>query len=142
MVTSGKHFNGGCCYDYGNGELSRHYEAGPTMDAIYFGNSTQFTGSGNGAGPWIMADMEDGMVAQGGGGKNDKLLSQTSTYVTAMEKNNGTTEFALKAADATKTGCRPISSIGTCFVSTGTVSGRAVTSATFTLCSTDGHTWI
>ncbi|HEV8549977.1 MAG TPA: arabinofuranosidase catalytic domain-containing protein, partial [Polyangiaceae bacterium] len=53
-------------------------------------------------GPWIMADMEDGMVAQGGSGKNNSDMSQTSTYVTAMEKNNGTTEFALKAADATK----------------------------------------
>jgi hypothetical protein len=49
-----------------------------------------------------MADMEDGMVAQGGSGKNNSDMSQTSTYVTAMEKNNGTTEFALKAADATK----------------------------------------
>jgi hypothetical protein len=102
MVTSGTHFSSGCCYDYGNGELSRKYEAGPSMDAIYFGNSTTW-GSGNGAGPWIMADMEDGMVAQGGSGKNNSLLSQTSTYVTAMEKNNGTSEFALKAADATKT---------------------------------------
>jgi hypothetical protein len=47
--------------------------------------------------------MEDGMVAQGGSGKNNNLMSQTSTYVTAMEKNNGTSQFALKAADATAT---------------------------------------
>jgi hypothetical protein len=100
MVTSGKHFNGGCCYDYGNGEISRVYVAGPSMDAIYFGNSTQWA-TGNGSGPWIMADMEDGMIAQGGGGKNNDLMSQTSTYVTAMLKNDGTTQFALKAADAT-----------------------------------------
>ena len=100
MVTSGKHFNGGCCYDYGNGEVSRLYVAGPSMDALYFGSSTQWA-TGNGTGPWVMADMEDGMIAQGGGGKNNNLLSQTSTYVTAMEKNDGTAEFALKAADAT-----------------------------------------
>jgi hypothetical protein len=100
MVTSGKHVNGGCCYDYGNGETTRKYVPGPSMDAIYFGTSTQWA-TGNGAGPWVMADMEDGMVAQGGPGKNDKLLSQPFNYVTAMEKNNGTTEFALKAADAT-----------------------------------------
>ena len=100
IVTSGKHFNGGCCYDYGNGEVSRTYVAGPSMDALYFGSSTQWA-TGNGTGPWVMADMEDGMIAQGGGGKNDKLISQTSSYVTAMEKNNGTTDFALKAADAT-----------------------------------------
>jgi hypothetical protein len=101
IVTSGTHVNGGCCYDYGNGEVTRTYVAGPSMDALYFGTSTQWA-TGNGTGPWVMADMEDGMIAQGGGGKNDKLLSQTSTYVTAMEKNNGTSDFALKAADATK----------------------------------------
>jgi hypothetical protein len=99
-VMSGTHVNEGCCYDYGNGETSRKYVAGPSMDALYFGTSTQW-GSGNGAGPWVMADMEDGMVAQGGSGKNNSLLSQPYKYVTAMEKNNGTTEFALKAADAT-----------------------------------------
>jgi hypothetical protein len=101
MVTSGTHFSSGCCFDYGNGELSRKYEAGPSMDSIYFGNNTTW-GTGNGSGPWIMADMEDGMVSQGGSGKNNNSMSQTSPYVTAMEKNNGTTAFALKAADATK----------------------------------------
>ncbi len=101
MVTSGTHYSSGCCFDYGNGETSRTYVAGPSMDAIYFGNSTTW-GTGNGSGPWIMADMEDGMVSQGGSGKNNSSLSQTTPYVTAMEKNNGTTEFALKAADATK----------------------------------------
>ncbi len=100
MVTSGKHFNSGCCFDYGNGELSRHYEAGPTMDAIYFGSSMQWA-HGAGAGPWILADMEDGMIAWGSGGNNPNLLSQPFTYVTAMEKNDGTANFALKAADAT-----------------------------------------
>lgn len=101
IVTSGKHFNTGCCYDYGNGETSRKYVAGPSMDALYFGSSTQWA-HGNGTGPWVMADMEDGMITQGDNGNNDKLLSQTSAYVTAMEKNNGTSTFALKAADATK----------------------------------------
>ena len=27
MVTSGKHVSSGCCFDYGNAELSRRYEA-------------------------------------------------------------------------------------------------------------------
>jgi hypothetical protein len=101
MVTSGTHFNGGCCYDYGNGETSRTYVAGPSMDAIYFGNCTIW-GTGNGDGPWIMADMEDGMVSGPNSGQNNQLMSQPFPYVTAMEKNNGTSEYALKAADATK----------------------------------------
>ncbi len=100
IVTSGKHYNSGCCYDYGNAEVSRTYVAGATMDALYFGNSTTW-GSGNGSGPWVMADLEGGIFAHGSTGKNNNLMSQTATYVTAIEKNNGTTEFALKAADAT-----------------------------------------
>jgi len=100
VVTSGKHFNGGCCYDYGNGEVSRTYVPGNSMDALYFGNGTQW-GSGNGAGPWVMADLEGGVFSGLTTGKNDQLMSQPFDYVTAMEKNNGMTELALKAANAT-----------------------------------------
>jgi hypothetical protein len=95
MVTSGTHVNSGCCFDYGNGETSRTYVAGPSMDAIYFGTSTQWA-HGAGSGPWIMADMEDGMVIG-----NSNTPSITYKYVTAIEKNNGTTEWALRGADAT-----------------------------------------
>jgi hypothetical protein len=95
MVTSGTHFNTGCCFDYGNGETSRTYVAGPSMDALYFGSSTQWA-HGTGSGPWIMADMEDGMVIG-----NSNTPSITYKYVTAIEKNNGTTEWALRGADAT-----------------------------------------
>jgi hypothetical protein len=100
VVTSGKHFNGGCCYDYGNGEVSRTYVPGNSMDALYFGNGTQW-GSGNGTGPWVMADLEGGVFSGLTTGKNEMLISQPFNYVTAMEKNNGTSELALKAADAT-----------------------------------------
>ena len=100
MVTSGKHFNGGCCFDYGNGETNRTYLPGPSMDAIYFGNGTTW-GSGSGAGPWVMADLEDGVFSGASATKNNNLLSNASSYVTAMEKNNGTTEMQLKASDAT-----------------------------------------
>jgi len=100
VVTSGKHFSNGCCYDYGNGEVSRLYVPGNSMDALYFGNGTQW-GSGNGSGPWVMADLEGGVFSGLTTGKNEMLISQPFTYVTAMEKNNGMTELALKAADAT-----------------------------------------
>jgi len=100
MVTSGEHFNGGCCYNYGNGQTSRTYEGGPTMDSVYFGNCTIW-GTGVGNGPWVMADMEDGIVSGSGTGQNPNLESLPFPYVTAMEKNNGTTEFAIKGADAT-----------------------------------------
>jgi len=105
MVTSGKHVNASCCFDYGNGETSRTYVPGNSMDALYFGSATIWD-AGNGTGPWVMADLEGGLFSQGprassGKTTNNNLISQTSTYVTAMEKNDGKAKFSLKAADAT-----------------------------------------
>jgi len=100
MVTSGKHYGSGCCFDYGNGPTSRTMSGGGTMDAVNFSSCTIW-GTGAGSGPWVMADLEGGLFAQGGGGKNNSVLSMTGTYVTAVEKNNGSNEFALRGGDAT-----------------------------------------
>lgn len=100
VVTSGTHISTGCCYDYGNGEVSRTYVPGNSMDALYFGSGTQW-GSGNGSGPWVMADLEGGVFSGVDTKKNAALISQPFKYVTAFEKNNGMTELSLKAADAT-----------------------------------------
>jgi hypothetical protein len=99
VVTSGTHFNSGCCFDYGNGPTSRTMSGGGTMDSLYFGNSTTW-GSGGGTGPWVMADLEGGIYAKGGGGQNTAVLSLPHTYVTAVEKNNGTSEFSLRGGNA------------------------------------------
>jgi len=48
-----------------------------------------------------MADLEYGIFAQNNTNKNQNDPAQTSTFVTAVLKNNGTTEFALKGSDAT-----------------------------------------
>ena len=100
MVTSGKHYGSGCCFDYGNGETNRMYVAGPSMDALNFSNCTIW-GTGAGAGPWVMADLEGGLYSKGSSGQSTADPSLTYTYVTAMEKNNGTGTFALKGGDAT-----------------------------------------
>jgi len=100
MVTSGKHYGNGCCFDYGNGETNRMYVAGPSMDALNFSNCTIW-GTGAGAGPGVMADLEGGLYTKGSSGQNTSVPTLTYTYVTAMEKNNGTGTFALKGADAT-----------------------------------------
>lgn len=39
MVTSGKRFNGLCCFDYGNAETDNADDGDGTMEAIYFGNA-------------------------------------------------------------------------------------------------------
>ena len=70
------------------------------MDSVYFGNCTIW-GRGAGNGPWVMADMEDGIVSGSGTGQNPNLPSMPFPYVTAVEKNNGRTEFALRGSNAT-----------------------------------------
>ena len=100
MVTSGTHANSGCCFDYGNSETSRSADGAGTMDAINFSTTTAW-GSGAGSGPWIMADLEWGLFAQDSYDMNPNNPSQTAPYVTAVLKNNGTTEFALRGSDAT-----------------------------------------
>ncbi|KAM0360162.1 hypothetical protein ACHAP4_003796 [Fusarium culmorum] len=66
-VLDGTHYNGGCCFDYGNAEISSKDTGNGHMEAIYFGDNTVW-GSGSGKGPWIMADLENGLFS----GKNPK----------------------------------------------------------------------
>jgi hypothetical protein len=55
-VLDGTHYNGGCCFDYGNAETSSTDTGNGHMEAIYFGN-IKVWGYGSGNGPWIMADV-------------------------------------------------------------------------------------
>jgi hypothetical protein len=99
MVTSGTHYNSGCCFDYGNSEADRKADGAGAMDALNFSNITAW-GTGAGNGPWVMADLEYGIFAQNNTSKNQNDPAQTSTFVTAVLKNNGTTEFALRGGNA------------------------------------------
>ncbi|GAA1968069.1 arabinofuranosidase catalytic domain-containing protein [Catenulispora subtropica] len=99
MVTSGQHVNNGCCFDYGNSETDRRADGAGAMDAIYFGTSCWFGGC-SGSGPWVQADLEYGLYSGGSQSWNPNQRAFTSRYVTAMLKNNGTSQFALKGADA------------------------------------------
>ena len=40
MVTSGQHFNGECCFDYGNAENDGIDTGKGSMEALYFGNKS------------------------------------------------------------------------------------------------------
>jgi len=99
MVTAGKHYNGGCCFDYGNAEIDALDHGKGTMEAIYWGNSTGWS-RGAGAGPWVMADIENGLWA----GNESVQATNTpidATFVTAMVKG-GSDGFALLGGDATQ----------------------------------------
>ena len=60
-VVNGHHFNGGCCFDYGNGETDSHDDGSGTMETAYFGNATPWY-HGPAPGPWIMTDQENNLV--------------------------------------------------------------------------------
>jgi hypothetical protein len=78
--------------DYGNAESNNLDTGAGSMEAIYFGNSKGW-GHGSGEGPWIMADLENGLWAG-----NAKAMPQepiVADYVTAMVKGK-TDGFALK----------------------------------------------
>jgi len=60
-VVNGKHFNSGCCLDYGNAEIDSRDDDNGTMETAYFGNATPWY-SGSGDGPWIMTDQENNLV--------------------------------------------------------------------------------
>ena len=97
MVTSGKHYNGGCCFDYGNAETSNNDDGNGTMEAIYFGNCTGW-GRGSGNGPWVMADLENGLFA-GTNGTNNNNTPLSVDYVTAMVKGKPG-RFAIKGGNS------------------------------------------
>ncbi|WP_293988196.1 alpha-L-arabinofuranosidase B [Streptomyces sp.] len=99
MVTSGTHVNNGCCFDYGNTEIDHLADGNGAMDAINFGTECWFGGC-SGTGPWVQADLENGLFSGGTKTWNPNQVSQTSRFVTAMLKNNGTTQMALKGANA------------------------------------------
>ncbi len=84
-VVNGRHYNGGCCFDYGNGEIDSRDDAEGTMETAYFGNATAWY-HGRGPGPWIMTDQENNLVGcvTTNGTKNcDDLPIITWRFVTA-----------------------------------------------------------
>jgi len=100
MVTGGKRYNAGCCFDYGNAETDNHADGKGAMEAVYWGNSSNPKWSrGTGRGPWVMADLENGLWAG-----NQTPVSETNTpvvaeFVTAMLKGRAG-GLGLKGGDA------------------------------------------
>ncbi len=102
MVTSGTHVNGGCCFDYGNAETNNKDNGNGHMDAINFSTECWFSPC-SGSGPWVQADMENGLFA-GGNGSDTNNKGNSSTFVTALLKNNGQNTYALKGGNANSGG--------------------------------------
>ena len=60
-VVNGHHYNSGCCFDYGNGEIDSRDDGSGTMETAYFGNQPTWY-HGPPPGPWIMTDQENNLV--------------------------------------------------------------------------------
>jgi hypothetical protein len=98
MVASGTRYNEWCCFDYGNADPSNTAAGEGTMEAVYFGDSTQW-GYGSGSGPWVMADLEFGIFA-GGALVNNNNTPIIANYITGMVKGNSGNSYAIKGGSA------------------------------------------
>ena len=105
MVTSGTVYNGGCCFDYGNAEIDNNDDGKSTMEALYFGSSTGWS-HGAGEGPWIMADLENGLWA-GNETVNTQNVPMTTEFVFAMLKGN-VDGFALRGGGVNGSSIEPL----------------------------------
>ena len=109
MVVDGKHYNDQCCFNYGNVETTGNDDGPGTMEAVYFGSDVMWGGYGQGNGPWVAADLEDGVFKGSDAGWNwgkthttpwPTAYSIIGNFVTAMLKGPADGTFKLKGGDA------------------------------------------
>ncbi|KAK7973602.1 hypothetical protein PG989_015450 [Apiospora arundinis] len=101
-VLDGTHYNDGCCFDYGNAEVSGRDTGNGHMETIYFGDNTVW-GSGAGSGPWIMADLENGLFSGANVKNNNGDPTVTHRFLTAVVKG-GPNKWAIRGANAASGG--------------------------------------
>ena len=97
-VMDGQHYNNKCCFDYGNAERTDTDQDKGTMEALYFG-SLQGSCPGAGSGPWLEADLENGLW----GGSSTSCPSNptiNNRFITGILKGQGQTGFAIKGGNA------------------------------------------
>jgi hypothetical protein len=109
MVSSQKELINGCCFDYGNAETTANNDREGAMEAVYVGKGVVW-GTGIDGGPWVMADLENGLYA-GWENMQDRNISTAVPmkydFISAIvvgdtaDKNGGKGRFALYGGDAT-----------------------------------------
>jgi hypothetical protein len=98
-IVDGTHYDSGCCFDYGNASTNGRAVGTGTMETTYFGTSTVW-GSGKGAGPWIMSDLEAGLFSGYNAKKNDVPSFAGWGFVTAMVDAGGGNHWTLRGGNA------------------------------------------
>jgi hypothetical protein len=97
-VLDGLHYNSGCCFDYGNAETNNLDTGNGHMEAIYYGTNTAW-GRGSGSGPWLMADLENGLFSGSSTKLNSGDPSISDRFFTAVLKG-GPNKWAIRGANA------------------------------------------
>lgn len=97
-IFDGTHYNGGCCFDYGNAETSSDDTGAGHMEAIYFG-TIKVWGSGAGSGPWIMADLENGLFSGYDPSNNPADPTINYRFTTAIVKGESN-QWAIRGGNA------------------------------------------
>lgn len=102
-VIDGQHYNGGCCFDFGNAEIDSHDDGDGTMETAYYGDATAWY-HGNPPGPWIMTDQENNLVGCVNPGSTSKLCptlpSITWRFVTGMVQGGSDNQWASLGGNA------------------------------------------
>ncbi len=102
-VVNGRHYDSGCCFDYGNSSTNSRAVGTGTMETTYYGTSTAW-GSGNGPGPWIMADMEAGLFSGYNSKQNNVPTIDSWQFVTAVVNGGGGNQWELRGGNAQEGG--------------------------------------
>lgn len=125
-VFGGTYSGSDCCFDFGNSEIHGTDDGNGTMDALNFSRDC-WDACGPNGGPWVQADLENGMFMTGtptktpeypsaflGGSfqagdgfccdATSRNLAMPYPFVTAILNNPGARTFTLKGANATTGG--------------------------------------
>jgi hypothetical protein len=106
MIADGKRFSDQCCFDYGNAETSGNDDGNGTMEAVYFGNDITWGGKGDGNGPWVAGDLENGVFKSDKGGWQSQSIMVPSAksiignFAIVMLKGPSGNHFTLKGGNA------------------------------------------
>ena len=103
LMTSSNVTSNGCCFDFGSAEANDSDDGNATMNAIYYGTDC-WTQNCSGPGPWVGGDLENGMYFSNTGANPSSIAAETGSFVSAWEKNNGTTNFTLKYGNGQRGG--------------------------------------
>ena len=98
-VVDGTHYNNGCCFDYGNAETTNNNDGNGTMEAVYFGNASYWD-TGAGSGPWIMADLENGLFSGSNVNSSNPGDPTISHRFTTAMIEGGANQWAIIGGDA------------------------------------------